>query len=407
MAARYPVLPAGRLARGRRRRKPSSPASRRRATRPTGDIRKGFVYKRVPHVTLKSIANNPDIQRGHDPRGDRRRHRPPRRDRDALRPALRGHEARPRHRPVHRREPLARTACCSTADDDLDGRVSRARSGAGSSDFATMILDNLRKAGVQNTRQGRAARSSTASTPIAGTWIHADGRVHRRRRRAAPRRRLDRPRARHRRPGPGQGGRQGGGAGRRLRPADRLRLRLRPARRRGGEAATASSTVLPTRMNPDLAMGDELLKKTGAGNLFMVFGEPDVDDRRSRRTASSSSRSAASTSTTRRPARSAPARPTTSPAGSSTPTTTARASSSATPTSPARDEPYDKLKRALRAEIDEAAWSSLYRTDEPPVPDARDRQDRREGHQPLRRRGAEGLRRPLIPYGRQRSVPAA
>src|SRR5207253_9497863 len=26
------------------------------------------------------------------------------------------------------------------------------------------------------------------------------------------------------------------------------------------------------------------------------------------------------------------------------------------------DEPYDKLKRALRAEIDEAAWSSLYRT---------------------------------------------
>jgi adenine-specific DNA-methyltransferase len=29
-------------------------------------------------------------------------------------------------------------------------------------------------------------------------------------------------------------------------------------------------------MNPDLAMGDELLKKTGAGNLFMVFGEPDI-----------------------------------------------------------------------------------------------------------------------------------
>ena len=36
-------------------------------------------------------------------------------------------------------------------------------------------------------------------------------------------------------------------------------------------------TVLPARMNPDLAMGDELLKKTGAGNLFMVFGEPDVE----------------------------------------------------------------------------------------------------------------------------------
>ena len=29
-------------------------------------------------------------------------------------------------------------------------------------------------------------------------------------------------------------------------------------------------------MNPDLSMGDDLLKKTGAGNLFMIFGEPDI-----------------------------------------------------------------------------------------------------------------------------------
>ncbi|HVQ36744.1 MAG TPA: site-specific DNA-methyltransferase, partial [Pyrinomonadaceae bacterium] len=28
------------------------------------DIKKGFVYRRVPHVTLKSIANNPDIKEG-------------------------------------------------------------------------------------------------------------------------------------------------------------------------------------------------------------------------------------------------------------------------------------------------------------------------------------------------------
>jgi len=39
-------------------------------------------------------------------------------------------------------------------------------------------------------------------------------------------------------------------------------------------------TVLPVRMNPDLSMGDELLKKTGSGNLFMIFGEPDLDIRR-------------------------------------------------------------------------------------------------------------------------------
>ena len=34
--------------------------------------------------------------------------------------------------------------------------------------------------------------------------------------------------------------------------------------------------VLLVRMNADLVMGDEL-KKTGAGNLFTVFGEPDVE----------------------------------------------------------------------------------------------------------------------------------
>ena len=35
-------------------------------------------------------------------------------------------------------------------------------------------------------------------------------------------------------------------------------------------------TVLTARMNTDLTMGDEVLKKTGTGNLFIVFGEPDV-----------------------------------------------------------------------------------------------------------------------------------
>ena len=71
-------------------------------------------------------------------------------------------------------------------------------------------------------------------------------------------------------------------------------------------------------------------------------------------------------------------------AGSSIRSTTARASSCATLTSPA-DEPYDKLKRALRAEVDEAAWSSLYST--------RSRAFDRESYQSLRRRGSEGVRR--------------
>ena len=33
-------------------------------------------------------------------------------------------------------------------------------------------------------------------------------------------------------------------------------------------------------MNPDFSMGEDLLKKTGAGNLFTVFGEPDIEPQR-------------------------------------------------------------------------------------------------------------------------------
>jgi len=37
--------------------------------------------------------------------------------------------------------------------------------------------------------------------------------------------------------------------------------------------------VLLVRMNADLVIGEEL-KKTGAGNLFTVFGEPDIEVKR-------------------------------------------------------------------------------------------------------------------------------
>ncbi len=134
--------------------------------------------------------------------------------------------------------------------------------------------------------------------------------------------------------------------------------------------------VLPTKMNPDLAMGDELLKKTGAGNLFMVFGEPDVEIRRV-----SEPRASASG-------------PLPHGRGSEQivveikgvdvydPTTGQIRSASTDDIAcwfidtdyngesffvrradfTGAEEPYDKLKRALRADIDEAAWSSLYST---------------------------------------------
>ena len=60
-----------------------------------------------------------------------------------------------------------------------------------------------------------------------------------------------------------------------LRHAGHVRLRVRAPRQRGA-AKLGRLTVLRARMNPELHMGDAL-KKTGAGNLFMVFGEPDIE----------------------------------------------------------------------------------------------------------------------------------
>ena len=56
-------------------------------------------------------------------------------------------------------------------------------------------------------------------------------------------------------------------------------------------------------------------------------------------------------------------------------------------------DPYKRLKRALKAEIDEDAWATPLPHRQPALPATRDRQDRRQGHQRLRRRGPEGLRR--------------
>jgi len=119
-------------------------------------------------------------------------------------------------------------------------------------------------------------------------------------------------------------------------------------------------SVLTARMNPDLAMGDTLLKKTGSGNLFMVFGEPDVEIRR------------------------ADGKITVEIKGLDIydPTTGEIRASSTDDIAcwfidtnyneesffvrhayfTGADKPYEKLKRALRAEIDEAAWSALYST---------------------------------------------
>ena len=120
-------------------------------------------------------------------------------------------------------------------------------------------------------------------------------------------------------------------------------------------------------MNPDLAMGDELLKKTGAGNLFMVFGEPDIDVR-----------AAGDGQTPGRDPRPRRLRPD----DRRGPLILDRRHRRLVPRHRLRrrgffvrhayftgaDDPYDKLRRALRADIDEAAWATLNSTVSRPFP---------------------------------------
>lgn len=379
-----------------------------------GDIKKGFVYKRVPHITLKSIAKNEEIdaiREGWQPKQDAARGTLNKalkknweesevpRDADDKWPqaAKAAHSDFWRLRRDRQREidaSIAKRADTEllydqpyedskrirvsgpftveslsphrvlAADENMDGTVSEEEAHR-NQDFASMILENLKKAGVQNTRKKERLVFETLD-PYAGVWINATGTFTDSD--AKPKRIAVSIGPEHGTVGPQQVKEaakeavQGLGFDLLVVCGFAFDPHVAEEAKRYG-----ALTVLPARMNPDLAMGDELLKKTGAGNLFMVFGEPDVDvhDQKD---------------------------------GTITveikgldiydPTTGEIRSSSTDDLAcwfidtdyngesffvrhayfTGADEPYEKLKRALRAEIDEAAWSSLYQTVSRPFP---------------------------------------
>jgi adenine-specific DNA-methyltransferase len=224
--------------------------------------------------------------------------------------------------------------------------------------FVQMIIDNLKAAGVQNTIKKERLKFDRLE-PFAGEWIHATGEYS-------------------------EGGKtkrvavsigpEYGTVGR-----DQIKEAAKEAVKGIGfdlliicgfafdgyineeTKLYGNLNILITRMNPDLSMGDELLKKTGAANLFMVFGEPDIDIKKQK-----------------------DGRLVVSIRGVDVydPTTGEIRSHSTDEIAcwfidtdynnesffvrhayfTGADQPYEKLKRALRAEVDEAAWSALYST---------------------------------------------
>ena len=61
MGARYPYYLLADSPEGQIKEAEVTHALRHQPDQPRGDIRQGFVYERVPHITLKSIANNAEI----------------------------------------------------------------------------------------------------------------------------------------------------------------------------------------------------------------------------------------------------------------------------------------------------------------------------------------------------------
>jgi len=322
-----------------------------------GDIRKGFVYRRVPHVTLKSIANNLDIKKGMT-REQIDAVVTKQAETETLYDQPYEDNSRVRVSGPFSVESLSPHRVLSTSDENQNGSVGE-QEARNQQDFATMILENLRKAGVQNTRKDERLSFDRLDT-YAGAWLHAsgeyadsDGKTRRVAVSIGPE---------HGTVGPQQVKEaakeavQGLGFDMLVVCGFAFDPHVAEEVKRYGKL-----TVLPTKMNPDLAMGDELLKKTGAGNLFMVFGEPDVEIRKQKggevvveikgvdvydpttgqiRSASTDDIACWFIDTNYN--------------GESFFVRHAYFTGA--------EDPYDKLKRALRADIDEAAWKSLYST---------------------------------------------
>ncbi len=327
-----------------------------------GDIRKGFVYKRVPHVTLKSIAQNPEIHEGLS--------------REQLDSAIarNGDSEMLVDQPIIDTKRI-RVSGRFTVESLSPHRFLDSQDGEGTQShdpeavqFETMILDNLRNAGVQNTFKGEKISFSRLEPSGIGEWVQAEGEFE-----------------------------EGDGTSRRVAVsigpefgtvgAEQVALAAQEATRGVpfdvllvtgfafdpnawtkakeinpdvAERNLGRLRVLLVRANPDLAMGDELLKKTGAGNLFMVFGEPDVEILESDGVVNVELKGLDVYDPTTGQVRSASVDDIacwfidTNYDGTSFFVRHAYFTGG--------QKPYESLAKTLRAEIDEGAWASLYST---------------------------------------------
>lgn len=261
----------------------------------SNDIRHGFVYERIQHVTLTSIANNPDITEGMTQQqidAAIRRHS----EFELLYDKAYEDTGKVRVSGPFTVESLSPHRSLAFAGSSVDGtgavNLGQSQEAShGDSSFEQTILGNLRTAGIQNGRKGERLVFNSVE-PYAGVYIQAVGV------------RDDAADGTPRRVGITIGPQYGTvgpsfikDAAREANRSDDLDLicvlafAFDPAVLGTGEDYVASDVgfanvaaerrlgrvpVLLVRMNADLLMGEEL-KKTSVANLFTVFGSPDIE----------------------------------------------------------------------------------------------------------------------------------
>ncbi|HVC78316.1 MAG TPA: site-specific DNA-methyltransferase [Candidatus Micrarchaeaceae archaeon] len=323
----------------------------------SGDVSRGFVHERVPHLSLKSIANNADISEGMT-RAEIDAAIASRSDSEILydRPYADNRIVRVtgpftvESLSPHRVLPADASSVGGAAEEEA-GR------------FLERIIDYLRKAGVQNTVKHERLNFDRLDSWPGGVYIQAVGEY---------------TEAEKRRTVAVSIGPEYGTVGPELvREAAKEAVKIADLLVVCGFAFESlvgdevghlgRLTILKARMNPDLSMGDELLKKTGAANLFMVFGLPDISIE---------------------PTGDGQFRAEIRGLDVYDPTTGVIRSHSTDDIACwfidtdydgesffvrhayflGADDPYENLRRALRADIDEPTWSTLYSTTSRPFP---------------------------------------
>ncbi len=331
MGARYPYYLLADSREGQR--KEAELARKAPSEMPTyGDIRQGFVYKRVPHITLKAIANNAEIDVIHDKfqetlerlrtdlnaaaGTDWQEWQVPREEQESWSQETRELHAEWWKTRIERQREMdasiaahadyeylydkpyedksvVRVAGPFTVEslsphrvlavdenDEPIMRVADSHPDYGADNFVRMIFENLKTAGVQQAdKKGRI--KFTSLTPWPGHWVCAEGRYI-------------------------EGDAEGadGAAATEKRAAifigpefgtvsrPDLVAAVKEAADAGFDVLIACAfnydahssefnklrkiQVLKARMNADLHMAEDL-KNTGEGNLFIIFGEPDIE----------------------------------------------------------------------------------------------------------------------------------